>query len=102
MKSLVQVVLETAKLGDIHDNNRTPETIMFHVMEEIGELSTEINIAAGRSYKQPSADGIVGESIDAIVALLDVIYKHQPDITEEEIVKIASLKCRKWIDKIAK
>ena len=100
MTSLVDVVLDASKQGDIYDPDRTVSSIMFQVMEEVGELSTEISIVNGTSYKKPSADGVVGEAIDAIVALLDLIYRFDPLITEEEISLIAKMKCDKWISKI--
>lgn len=78
---------------------RTPLTVLTKVVEEVGELSTEIAIDKGICLKEPSSDGVVGEAVDAIIALVDIIKLHKPDITESEILKVATSKCNKWYSK---
>lgn len=80
-------------------DNRSTSQVMLKVMEEVGELSTEITIANGDSYKEPSSDGVVGEAIDSIITLIDIIKVHNPDITEEEISRIMHKKAEKWVEK---
>lgn len=93
MTSLVNTVF---KVSTSIQNGRVPMTVLPFVMEEVGELSTEIAIDFGISMKAQGDDGIVGEAIDSIICLLDVIKLYKPDITEEELVKIATRKCMKW------
>lgn len=69
--------------------------------EECGELATEIQISMGLKDKEPGPDGIVGESVDAILCLLDIIVVHQPDITYDELFAIMCKKMDKWERKYA-
>lgn len=96
--TLVSVVLAASRRGDRYDHDRTLYSVFNHVVEEIGETSTEISIVMGDSNKSPGPDGVVGEAIDAIVSLLDLIYKFDSSITEEDMAVIAQMKCDKWIN----
>lgn len=69
--------------------------------EECGELATEIQISMGLKDKAPGPDGIVGESVDAILCLLDIIVVNQPDITFNDILAIMNHKMEKWERKYA-
>ena len=69
--------------------------------EECGELATEIQISMGLKDKEPGPDGVVGESVDAILCLLDIIVVHQPDITSDELFVIMCKKMDKWERKYA-
>lgn len=80
------------------DDDRTPDEVFKSLVEEVGELATELAIESGHSVKPKGKDGILGESIDVILCAIDLIYKKQPDITEEEILDIIYNKCQKWID----
>lgn len=93
MNTLVNTIFQAS---DQIRNNRTPQDILNHLVSEIGELSTEISIEYGNSYKTPSVDGIVGESIDAILCLVDIIHKHAPELTEDDLAKYAQKKTVKW------
>lgn len=97
--SLVGHVLEFSELVE---NERTPLKVLPKLVEEVGELSTEIAIDGGISYKNPSSDGIVGEGVDIIIAVLDIIKLHNPNITEADLLKIAVSKCNKWYTKVNK
>lgn len=91
--SLVSEILEVARsIGA----ERDPSSIILKVMEEVGELATEVAIASGKSYKHPGKDGVLGEAVDALIAIVDLIYKSNPDITEAEIVEVARKKLDKW------
>ena len=85
-------------VSDFVLNNRSPITVLTKLMEEVGELSTEIAIDCGISSKQPSEDGILGECVDVLITVFDIIKLHQPNITEEELLKVVELKCNKWIN----
>jgi len=92
-------------IGDIFiasdqiDNGRSLNDIMLHSMTEIGELTEELIIKNGRSYKDGGDDGIVGEAIDVILCMVDMIRIHSPETTEEELRAIASKKLDKWVEK---
>lgn len=90
---MITKILDTAASID---NNRNLSQIFKYAMEEIGELATELNIEDGYSNKEPGKDGIVGEAIDAIICLVDLIYTHRPDITEDELMQICINKLNKW------
>jgi hypothetical protein len=70
-------------------------------MAELGELAEEVAINEKHSYKKQGSDGIVGEAIDTILCLLDLIHVHTPSITEEELIHVAQLKLDKWVTKAA-
>ena len=78
------------------NNGRTVTDVMCTVAEEVGELATEVRIKYGQSYKEPGKDGIQGEAIDAIAALIDLIFVNNPDITKEEILRYLDYKLNKW------
>jgi len=80
---------------------RTVYSVVSSAMSELGELAEEITISENQSYKTSSDDGVVGEAIDAIICLLDLIHVHNPDITEEQIEIIATRKLTKWISCIS-
>lgn len=96
MKTLIT---ETFKYSDQINNNRNTFYVLSKCIEELGELSEEVQIAAGVSYKQPGKDGIVGEAIDLITCALDIIRITHPELTEEDIVAIAIPKLEKWKQK---
>lgn len=98
MNSIVNLTLATSK--EIK-NNRNPYSVLAKCQEELGEMATEVAIAQGDSYKKPDADGVIGEAVDLILATLDLIYLQQPDITEEELAEIATVKLAKWKAKVA-
>jgi hypothetical protein len=83
-------------------NGRKPTDIMMSIMSEVGETAEEVQIAHGVSYKTEGPDGVVGEAVDAILCLLDLIMIHNPEITEEQLLQIASLKLAKWEAKARK
>lgn len=79
--------------GEIQ-NGRNLFDIFDHGEKEMVELAEELGLAhAGR----PSGpDGIVGEAIDVMACMLDMIFVYQPDITTEEIAAMMLAKCEKW------
>lgn len=82
--------------------SRTRYSVLASAMAELGECAEEIAISEKHSYKKPGADGIVGEAIDTILCLLDLIYVVSPSTTEDDLNIIAEQKCKKWIDKAGK
>lgn len=85
--TIFDAVYQAAKQADIYHKNRTVQSIYNHALSEMGEIALEINIADGQSYKAAGTDGIVGETLDAIAAMIDVIYKVNPDFTQEDYLK---------------
>lgn len=66
------------------------------LQEECGELATEVQIKLGMKDREPGKDGIVGESVDSILCLLDIIALDAPDMTYDELHEILSNKLDKW------
>ena len=81
------------------ENRRTKYSILASTMSEIGELAEEVMIDQGQSYKMAGSDGIVGEAVDSILCLLDLIHVVDPELTEAELNELAAAKCKKWMDK---
>lgn len=80
---------------------RTVSDVFASAASEFGELGEELAIQSGYSYKEPGADGVVGEAIDTILCLLDLIHVQTAGtVTEEQLVEIASKKIEKWISKV--
>lgn len=86
----------TFRYSNIIQNDRTIRDVMIYTMSEIGELAEEVNIATGFSSKQMGKDGIVGEAVDAIICLLDLIKQYEPNITEEQVMMVVNKKLDKW------
>lgn len=81
---------------------RSVYSVVSATMSELGELAEEITISEKQSYKNPSEDGVIGEAIDTIICLLDLIHVHDPNITEQQIEEIATKKLTKWITYLEK
>jgi|SRR5271157_419630 len=80
-------------------NLRTRYSVLTSTMSELGELAEEVMISEGNSYKEQGEDGIVGEAIDTILCLLDLLHKNC-NLTEKELDAIAKKKCDKWVHKV--
>lgn len=92
----MSLIQKTFAASDRIKNGRNQTRILAHTMAEVGELAEEVLIANGFSYKQPGADGIVGEAVDVILCALDMIRQTDPTITEKDIEAIAERKLTKW------
>lgn len=90
---MIKEVLSTSKSII---NSRQEYNVLAALMEEVGELSTEISIETGYSNKSQGEDGIIGEAIDVAICALDMIYVYNPCITEEEIMRVVHRKLEKW------
>lgn len=86
-KTIFSVVWDSAKLADKYHNTRTMNTILNHAMSEMGETAEEINIIKG-GISQPGSDGVIGEALDTIAALLDLMYVVNPNLAEKEAVNV--------------
>lgn len=97
------MIEEILKVSQIVKDNRQPLQVLAKVMEEIGELSQEVNIHEGFVRKEKGgADGVTGEAIDAIISLIDLIYLYEPHISKEEILQITNNKLAKWQKNVEK
>ena len=113
MKTLFQVVKNASeRVDEIEDVDRpvggridfygrTKYSVLASALSEFGELAEEINIDQRHSYKTQGKDGVIGEAIDTIACLLDLIHVHDPELTEHDIMTIAAEKCAKWVSKVA-
>lgn len=99
MKTLFSSVMQASKDADQY-GNRNKYAVFASAVSEIGELGEELTIESGHSYKEPGPDGVLGEAVDTIVALLDLIYVHNPEITEYQLIEMAQLKTAKWHRKL--
>lgn len=91
--TLFQTIQLTSE--SIEDNRGVPY-VLAHTMEEVGELAKEVAIEYLNSGKTPDSDGIIGETVDAIICLVDLLYVHSPELEEEDIIKVANKKLAKW------
>ncbi len=78
---------------------RKTSAVTLKAVEELGELSTEVAILEGMSYKKEGDDGVVGEAVDLILCAMDVIYTSNPNITAEEVDMVVKRKSNKWLSK---
>lgn len=95
MPDIIQEIFDT---GDSIQNNRHPIDVLTYAGTEMGELSQEVLIEYSNlaSHKSPGADGIVGEAVDAIICLVDLIRVHDSSITSDEVHTIIMKKLSKW------
>jgi hypothetical protein len=75
-------------------NGRRDWDIVEHAKKEIVEIEEELTLLD--QGKDPGADGVVGEAIDVIACMLDLIFTSRPNITDAEINAILLAKCEKW------
>ena len=73
------------------DSSRTEKTVFKYMLLEVEELREEIY------GTEEGEDGVIGEAIDVIACLLDIIIQHNPSITQEEIDVILEKKLQKWV-----
>ena len=92
-------LFEKVKIAGATLPDRSGASIMLSLVEEVGELSKEVSIVEGMSYKKPDVDGVLGEAVDVLITVLDLIHTLVPDATEEEINSYAGKKIAKWVRK---
>lgn len=87
------------KYSDSIQNFRTISDVMIYATSELGELAEEVNIRNGYSSKEEGKDGIVGEAVDCIICLMDLIKQAETTITEKELMDVFYTKLDKWKEK---
>jgi NTP pyrophosphatase (non-canonical NTP hydrolase) len=90
------LVSQVFDASDEIKNTRSLSDVFLHLSTEFGELAQEVQIAEGKSYKEPGSDGVVGEGIDVIACTLDLIRLLHPGITEETLDVLMKVKLDKW------
>lgn len=96
MNLIERVVATSRKVGSI---NR--DATFRSLVEEVGELATEIAIEAGTKDRAPSPDGVSGEAIDVLVVILDLLHQQFGDtIFEQEFLDRVQAKLNKWESKV--
>ncbi len=90
------LLFDIFEVSDHVENKRSLEKVMPKLTEELGELSTEVQIHLGDCYKDAGPDGVVGEAVDLIIATVDVIRLHSPQLSTRDISCIAETKLAKW------
>ena len=96
MNSLIQDIFDTS---DAIKDGRDVKSVYIYGQSEMGELADEINIATGMSNKPVGKDGIVGEAIDAIICLFDLIHIQEPELSPHAIRMMCQAKLSKWQSK---
>lgn len=99
MTTLCAVTFATSKAIE---TERNIQDVLTHLVTEVGELATEVQVATGRTYKKGDVDGIVGEAVDVILCALDIIYLHEGAIDEPKLVALAQTKLNKWKNSVRK
>lgn len=89
---------QVVDIAESPKRKRSLDSVMDKVVEEVGELATEISIVQGRSYKEPGSDGVKGEAVDLVIASLDLLHKAGCD--EHEFLELLRTKTGKWMNKI--
>jgi len=93
--SVVKQILATSRAVS---GPRSKYAVLSKAMEEMGELAQEVMIDEGDHYKPKGKDGVIGEAVDVIVCMVDMIYGMDNSITEDQIQEIVAKKLVKWIN----
>lgn len=81
------------------DKNRTEEYVLRKTNEELGEMTLEMNIRDGLSYKEAGSDGVAGEAVDLAICAMDMFALQYPGQTAEEIQALFLLHMNKKLEK---
>lgn len=75
-------------------NGRSLADIMRHTKSEMAELDDELALVEAGA--EEGKDGIVGEAIDVIACMMDLIFVHAPNTTDAQLTLLLLQKCEKW------
>lgn len=79
----------SVNLGELGSNRtRMEEYVLRKINEELGEMTLEMNIRDGLSYKEAGSDGVAGEAVDLAICAMDMFALQYPGKTAEEINKL--------------
>ena len=76
------------------ENGRTITAVMKALEEEVSELRVEVDKAL--AGEPAGEDGIIGESIDCLLCIIDLLYQKNPSVSREHISYLVSQKLDKW------
>ncbi|EHU8781243.1 hypothetical protein N0S44_000481 [Escherichia coli] len=82
------------------DASRTDDYVLRKINEELGEMTLEMNIRDGLSYKEAGKDGVKGEAVDLCICALDMFALQcdnmSPEEMEREFLTYMNVKLAKW------
>lgn len=83
-----------------YDKSRTWDYVLRKINEELGEMTLEMNVADGLSYKEAGKDGVKGEAVDLAICAMDMFALECPgmsaDEIEREFLTYMNIKLAKW------
>ena len=79
------------------DDGRSLADSLRYAAGELRELADEIE--RRERSAAPGPDGIVGEAVDVMVCLADIIVRAAPETSDHDLTRIFDKKCRKWLAK---
>ena len=88
-----QLIALVREYSNSINNGRTVKTIFEALKAETDELNNEV-VTNGTGL-----DGIEGEAVDVILCALNIIFKVNPGMSDDQIVEYARKKCDKWAKK---
>ena len=92
-KGLIEMVKATSERVGTRNRN----AILHSLVEELGELHTEVAIENGTKKREASPDGVVGEAIDVLVVILDLLHLELGEkITSQAFLDRVQSKLNKW------
>lgn len=92
-KGLIEMVKATSE----RVGTRNRGAIFKSLVEEVGELATELAIEDGTKKRDPSPDGVTGEAIDVLVVILDLLHLQLGEqITSQAFLDRVQSKLNKW------
>lgn len=75
------------------------QAILMSLVEEVGELATELNIENGTKNREPSEDGVKGEAVDVLIVIGDMLTHLFGSLDSEELKAAVERKLTKWESK---
>lgn len=77
------------------DDGRSLADTLRYAAGELRELADEIERRERGEALGP--DGILGEAVDVMVCLADIVVQAVPDVSDTELTRTFDAKCRKWL-----
>lgn len=94
-KPILQLIETTSKRVGTGDT----QAILLSLMEEVGELATEINIENGTKKRAASEDGVGGEAVDVLIVICDLITSLYGSLDSALLRNTVQRKLAKWESK---
>ena len=107
MKKNLSTISSIVEVSKKIQDGRDIDKILMHAMTEMGELTEEVLIAKGLSYKDPGKDGVVGEAVDLLICVVDLLHLSlkqlgvnlDVDAFDDFINAVVKNKLNKWEEK---